>query len=68
MWDPTATPDPTLEPRFFVVYESEDRAVGFGKPDTELALFGVQTALGNYRDLTFDEYASVDGPLPDFPP
>lgn len=59
---------PALEPRFFVVYEGEDRAVGFGKPDTEVAVFGVQTALGNYRDLTFDEYASVDGPLPDFTP
>lgn len=65
-FSPAATP--TLDPRFFVVFEGEDRAVGFGKPATEVAVFGVQTALGNYRDLTFDEYASADGPLPDFTP
>jgi hypothetical protein len=66
VYDPAGTP--ALAPRFFVVYEGEDRPVGFGKPETEGAVFGVQAALGNYRDLTFAEYASVDGPLPDFTP
>lgn len=70
-YDPTAVPvppTPDREPRFFVVYEGEDRAVGFGKPDTEVAVFGVQTALGNYRDLTFAEYVDAGDPLPDFTP
>jgi len=56
------------EPRFFVIYEDEARPVGFGKPDTERHVFGVQTALGNYRDLTVGEYADAGDPLPDFTP
>ncbi|WP_076260889.1 hypothetical protein [Intrasporangium flavum] len=69
---PVFVPSPDAvgrEPQFFVRIDGIDRAVGFGKPaDDDGHVFAVSTALGQYRDMTLAEYASVAGPLPDFTP